>query len=92
MERNSQDSDIQSMKSLMTGKAMAMKFKHKLQAKIDLLKNSHVEVCNSSSDEEEEEEIKKPTKKPRRRIIKFVAPQADRLGVDKIYLSMLSSR
>lgn len=91
MERNSQDSDIATMKSLMTGKAMAMKFKHKLQAKVDLLKASHVEVA--SSDEDEEEEAKKPTrKKPQRRIIKFVAPQADRLGVDKIYLSMLSSR
>ena len=78
------------MTSLMTGKAMAMKFKHKLQAKVDLLKASHVEV--DSSDEEEEEVKKHTRKKPQRKIIKFVTPQADRLGVDKIYLSMLSSR
>ena len=91
MERNSQDSDIQTMTSLMTGKAMAMKFKQKLQAKVDLLKSSHVEI-HSSSDEEEEQEVKKPKKKPQRKIIKFVNPQADRLGVDKIYLAMLSSR
>ena len=68
-------------------KAMAQKFKAKVQDKLDLLKPKQIEVPGESSSEDE----KKVRKKLQRRTIRFSNPQTDRLGVDKTYLALLGN-
>ena len=68
-------------------KAMAQKFKAKVQDKLDLLKPKQIEVPEESSSEDE----KKVRKKLQRRTIRFSNPQTDRLGVDKTYLALLGN-
>ena len=71
-------------------KAIAMKVKKKLQQ----LKTKQQRKESTSSykiSDDEEEEIQK-SKKPKRKTIKFTKSKTDRLGADKDYLALLSSR
>ena len=87
MERNTMSmSGLSSIAN--KNKAIAMKVKKKLQQ----LKSKKESKISENRDEIDDEEDSQKSKRPKRKTIKFTKSKTDRLGPDKDYLALLSSR